>query len=190
MRLDHSAQKMQRSAVQIAASTTIHSILLHIADSIQQMSVNCSLNICDDSLGQFSDFTTVLTDDDDHSVDFGTKFEGGQKFNPKYVGYANEYDSDQDVSLTERTAERTKHHPSESSHNIPASRKKLRHLEPESDSSISTFNSEDLDEEKADLTEGVHLLVGKCKAPKPKFPSCVFTILQERKYSLSGYWKA
>jgi len=126
------------------------------------MSIDCALVICDDSLG-LSDSTTILTDDYDHTVDFGTKFEGGERLNPKCFGYGSGYDSDQEeISFTERTTGRTKHHEtfnSQSTHNNSPSRKRQKHVEP--DSSNSTFNSEDLFDEKADLLNGTHLFKGK-----------------------------
>lgn len=101
-------------------------------------------------------------DSDDQSVDFGTLVSDRETPKSQCFGYANADDSVQECYFTEKT----RHYASQTTYSNQTSRKKrqrsLEHLEPERDSSSSSFNLQDLeDREFPDLHNGKHLYAGR-----------------------------
>lgn len=112
---------------------------------------------CGDSSSQ-----STLCISDDESVDFGTLILDRETPKSQCFGYANADDSFQEYYFTEKT----KHYASQTTYSNQTSRKKRQrsseHLEPERDSSSSSFNLQDLEDgETPDLHNGKHLYAGR-----------------------------
>ena len=99
---------------------------------------------------------------DDQSVDFGMLISDRETPKLQCFGHANANDSFQECYYTEKT----KHYASQTTYSNQTSRKKrqrsLELLEPERDSSSSSFNLQDIEDgETLDLLNGKHLYAGR-----------------------------